>query len=322
MDEEQFEAIVGLSLMAAFADGRKDEDEREKLKEIFESFGSPGAETYRQVMLGETSIEDLASRLHEERMRALAFEMATAVCDADGATSSVERTFLEQLREALALEDDVAARVIQESDEVAEAELAAGAAAVDAVAVTPPVPPASQSSKATDAVAPEVDSMIIKYAVLNGALELLPQSLATMAILPLQMKMVYRIGSAYGFELSQSHIKEFLAVGGLGLGSQIIENFARKFIGKVAKKSLGKSAGRIAKGATGPALTFASTYAMGQAAKAYYGGGRTLSMDQVKELFNSQVGEAQQLYQSYAPRIEQQAQGLNVTDVMAMVRGR
>ena len=60
--------------------------------------------------------------------------------------------------------------------------------------------------------------MILNYAILNGALELLPESLATMAIIPLQMKMVYRIGKTYGFELDRGHIKDFLATAGVGIG--------------------------------------------------------------------------------------------------------
>ena len=43
-----------------------------------------------------------------------------------------------------------------------------------------------------------IDSMMLKYVILNGALELLPQPIATMAIIPLQMKMVYRIGGVHG----------------------------------------------------------------------------------------------------------------------------
>ena len=46
--------------------------------------------------------------------------------------------------------------------------------------------------------------MILNYSILNGALELLPQSMASMAIIPLQMKMVYRIGKEHGYELDRA----------------------------------------------------------------------------------------------------------------------
>ena len=73
--------------------------------------------------------------------------------------------------------------------------------------------------------------MILRYAILDGALQLLPETLATMAIIPLQMKMVWRIGKAHGHDLDRASIKEFLATAGIGLGSQMVEGFARKLIG-------------------------------------------------------------------------------------------
>ena len=51
--------------------------------------------------------------------------------------------------------------------------------------------------------ADEQDRVILNYAILNGALELLPDSLASMAIISLQMKMMYRIGKSYGFDLDR-----------------------------------------------------------------------------------------------------------------------
>ena len=47
----------------------------------------------------------------------------------------------------------------------------------------------------------EMDDMIRKAAIVNAALELMPETLSTLAIIPLQMRMVYRIGQNFGFEL-------------------------------------------------------------------------------------------------------------------------
>jgi uncharacterized protein (DUF697 family) len=49
--------------------------------------------------------------------------------------------------------------------------------------------------------------MILNSAILNGALEIMPHTLATMAIVPLQMRMVYHIGKSYGFELDSGMSK-------------------------------------------------------------------------------------------------------------------
>ena len=89
-----------------------------------------------------------------------------------------------------------------------------------------------------------------------------------MAIIPLQMKMVYRIGTSYGAELDQGHIRELLATLGVGLTSQYLEQFGRKLLGGLFGKAAGKMAGRVGRTATGVAFSFATTYALGQVAGA------------------------------------------------------
>lgn len=49
--------------------------------------------------------------------------------------------------------------------------------------------------------APDLDRTIVNRAILAGGLELLPQSLATMAIVPVQMKLVHEIGRVHGYAL-------------------------------------------------------------------------------------------------------------------------
>jgi uncharacterized protein (DUF697 family) len=109
--------------------------------------------------------------------------------------------------------------------------------------------------------------MMLKYAILNGALESLPQPIATMAIIPLQMKRVYRIGRLYGYALDRGHIREFLGVVGVGMTSQVVETFARRLLTGFAKKVLGKIGGHVADVAAGSAYSFTSTYALGQPAE-------------------------------------------------------
>ena len=155
---------------------------------------------------------------------------------------------------------------------------------------------------------------------LNGALELLPQSLATMAIIPLQMKMVYRIGTAHGFELDRGHIKDFLATVGVGLTSQYVERIGRRLVGGM----LGGLGGRLARGlgsaATGSAFSFATTYALGKVAVAYYAGGRTLDGRALKETFASLLGEAKTLQTSYLPQIQERARTIDTGELLQLVR--
>jgi uncharacterized protein (DUF697 family) len=50
----------------------------------------------------------------------------------------------------------------------------------------------------------------------------------------------------------------------------------------------------------GSAFAFATTYALGQVAKQYYAGGRTLTTDQLKSVFSSMVDQARSMQGKYS----------------------
>src|SRR5205823_11979894 len=102
-----------------------------------------------------------------------------------------ESAFLAQLQRELQLEGEPLSSLHQHADQIATAP----------VIQAPPLLQAASSDH-------EIDQIILNAAILNGALEILPDSLATMSIIPLQMRMVYQIGRRSGYELGSSHIKE------------------------------------------------------------------------------------------------------------------
>jgi uncharacterized protein (DUF697 family) len=166
-----------------------------------------------------------------------------------------------------------------------------------------------------------IDRSVLNYAILNGALELLPQSWASMAIIPLQIKMVYRVGQAHGVSLDQGHIKEFIAAAGVGLTSQYIEEFGRKLLGGLLGKAGGKLIGGLGSQATGMAFSFASTYALGHLAKRYYAGGRVMSTDLLRQTYQGLLGSGKTLQQQNLGDIQARASTLDAGEVMRMVRG-
>ena len=165
----------------------------------------------------------------------------------------------------------------------------------------------------------ELDQSILNYALLNGALELLPQSWASMAIIPLQIKMIYSIGKAYGVTLDQGHIKEFIAAAGVGLTSQYLEQFGRKLLGGLLGKMAGKTAGKIGRAATGMAI-FPRRPTLGSSAKNYHAGGRQMNGELLRETYQSLLGPARELQTRYLPQIEEKAATLDASQVMAMIR--
>ena len=307
LDEQR--AILALCLHAAFADGVKDDREREEVKRIAESLSedTPGidmARLYQDVLLKRLPLDTAAGALSDIGQRQFAYEMAVCVCEADGRMSPAERAFLDKLKRLLNLD--------------------AGQSSAIEQAIDPIVAAADLPVKSLEKIGPldaELDQTILNSALLNGALELLPQSWASMAIIPLQIRMVYGIGKAHGVELDQGHIKEFIAAAGVGLTSQYLEQFGRKLLGGLLGKAAGKTFGKIGRAATGMAFSFATTYALGQVAKRYYAGGRTMSTALLQETVQSLLAPAKQLQQQYLPQIEQKAQSLDMGQVMNLVRG-
>jgi uncharacterized protein (DUF697 family)/tellurite resistance protein len=325
MNAEETRAVLAIALMAAYADGRKADAERDEVRRVAESLGGEAGglnlpALYQDVLLKRIDVAKAAAALGSDEVRQLAFELAVGVCDADDLRNEAETKFLADLGAALKLTPP---------------QMAEPAAVADAL-VTLPLPAAAPSGETTTSEAPakpgpvvasvaadsaELDRMVLNASILNGALELLPQSMASMAIIPLQMRLVYRIGKAHGYELDRGHIKDLLAAMGVGLTGQYLEEIGRKLIGGLFGKVAGRMAGGLARGATGMAFSFATTYALGKVAVRYYAGGRTMSTQMLKDAFDGVVQEARALQGRYQPQIEQQARTIDVNRIVQMVRG-
>jgi uncharacterized protein (DUF697 family) len=143
--------------------------------------------------------------------------------------------------------------------------------------------------------------------VLAAALELLPQGLATLGILPVQLKLVADIGAAHGHRIDTGHAKELLATVGLGLGGQAIEGFARRALGRLAGRFGGALVGGLVDAATGAAATFAATWAIGQVAKSWYASGRTLDPADVQARFARAVEDGRGAFGLLQDAVEQKA---------------
>lgn len=327
MTEHRDRAILTIALFAAFADDDKQESEREEIRRIAESLGDSAPDLrslYQDVLLKRATLEDAVAGLEDAGEKHLAYEMAVGVCDADGRMSDAERDFLDRLKGLLGMQSGESEAIEQEAEQIVE--LTETAAPMTMAAATAPEPtPSAPGAPASKESAPQVsdvdlDKRILNYAILNGALELLPQSWASMAIIPLQIKMVYRIGQDYGYELDRGHIKDLLATLGVGMTSQYIEQFGRKLIGGLLGKAAGRGLGRLGRSATSVAFSFATTYALGQVARRYYAGGRTMSTELLKQTYAETLGSAKQMQNEFGPQIEQRASNLNMNDVMHMVR--
>ena len=304
--QEEIHAIICLCILAAFVDGTQAEVERAQIERIVNGFSGQHpdlATAYQEVLCGKLSLAQVAGQLQTPAARTLGYEMAVCVCNADGTLTDGEKRFLADLRRALQLEATPLDTHLQ---------------AAQALAVPPlisPAPPVSDPGREAD-----LDRTVLNTAILTGALEMMPHTLATMAIVPVQIRMVYQIGKRYGFELDRGHITDFLGTVGVGLTSQVFEGFARRLVGGFARGLAGGLLGGLAGEAAGSAFAFATTYALGQVARQYYSSGRTLSGQQLRGVFSSMLSEARSMQGRYSGDILRRSQQLSPSELLPLVR--
>ncbi len=315
MTPQDAETIVAIAAMAAQADGTQDDAERTRITEMAAGLGLSDAATTLATSMAASidkgspaqtivnlkpALARLTERLTTDEARRAAYDTAVSVCYADGWVNPSEQAFLTALASALNIE---AAPVNAKANDVHEA--TAGYA--------PGVPKDSA-----------LDTHILDQAMLSAALELLPDRLANLGILPLQLRLVKQIGERHGQQLDAAQIRDLAAVFGIGAAAQIMEKVVRNtlggFAGVLGRGALGGLFGALAGEAVGVAagasVTFATTYALGHAAEQYYAQGRTLSTADLKALFARLKGEASTLYPRVESRVRELAASGNVGSVL------
>jgi uncharacterized protein (DUF697 family)/tellurite resistance protein len=339
MNAQETRSILTIALLAAFADGMKDERERAAVKRVAEVLGPDAGfdfpALYRDVLLTKPDLATVAAGLQSDGTRQLAYEMAVGVCDADGAQGPAEREFLQKLAAALGINGAAAAAASAQADEIADAAFdaeptvtpgaaaaaaaAAGVAGAATSAAGPRVATGTVTGRSTMSDA-EMDKTILNASITNAALELLPESLASMAIIPLQVRLVYKIGKSYGYPMDMSHAKDFIATLGVGLTGQYLEQFGRKLLGGLLG-GVGGGIGRtVGRQVASSGMTFATTYAIGRVAQRYYAGGRTLDSASLKQTFTGLIDQARGLAPNYRQQIEQKAATIDVRSLASLVK--
>lgn len=311
MTTDRTRALFTIAWLAARADGSADARERRIASIAGSQAGLDLAQLEQELERHPPDLASVAAMLAADPASAqLAYETAVAVVDADGTHTPAEGDFLAQLAESLRVPPAIAGEYLSAADAIADA-------AAPATVASPP--PSSKAPLAPDEAA--LDARILEASITNAALELLPETLASLAILPLQVRLVYRIGQAYGYELDQGHVKEFIAALGVGLTGQYLEQFGRKLLGGLLGGVLGGVGRTLGRQAASSGMAFATTYALGRIAREYYSAGRTIDMETLKRAFGRFVDEGRTMVSTYAPAIEQRARSIDVGSLAQLVRG-
>jgi tellurite resistance protein/uncharacterized protein (DUF697 family) len=300
MTEQSARAIVTIAAITSMADGTQDEAERAEIAAVAARLG---------VSLGDVPLHDGASAAMEAARvartldtpdeRETAYRVALAVAHADGYVNTRETLFLRSLAQSLGVDGNaLGAETDQASRDVASW-LAA--------------PQAGADEPTTDR---SLDAFILDQAMLAGALELLPDRLANLGIIPLQLRLVHEVGKRRGATVDGPQVKALMATLGVGVVAQALESAVRKTVGGLAGGLLGRVLGGAGGVAAGVAVTFATTYALGHVAEQYYAQGQSLSAADLKALFTRFRGEADTLYPRVQARIAELARGNTLASIM------
>jgi uncharacterized protein (DUF697 family)/uncharacterized tellurite resistance protein B-like protein len=305
MTETEREYIALACVAAACADGHLGTPERRRIRQVTEELGLGDRDLFRAALERPVSPETLAAALTSPEARRTAYQMAEAVCHADGVLTDLEEAYLSRLREALGISEAAAKGLRLEAEYFTD----------------PGLPPAVAGHPRTEE---DLDATILRYAMLAAAAELLPQSIASLVVLPLQVKLVYGIGRRHQVSLDRAQILELAAVFGLGATSQVVESMARRLLGGVARQVGGRMLGGLVGGAASAAaaslLSFCTTYALGHAADVYYAKGRTLREADLRSLFQRFQEDAKTIYPRVEAEIRAQAEKLDAQALLEKVR--
>ena len=107
----------------------------------------------------------------------------------------------------------------------------------------------------------------------------------------------------------------------MGLASQYVERAGRALVGGLLRGCSARWSAGVASMATGSAMSFATTYALGQVARRYYGGGRTLTPEALREAFQAVLADGKALQQKYSGAIQDKARTVDVGKLVGLVRG-
>jgi len=303
------EIIITIAAQAAVCDGNRNATELAQISAAATRLGLANAEAVvERASRDHEDVRTLSKSLSSDDARRAAYEIAVAVCNADGMADAKEIAFLQQLSSTVGTPPGTA-----------EMTAIASVATLTGDVLPPPVP---TTASAQPPAAGELDEMIMDQAILTAALEALPDRLSNMAILPLQIRMVYTIGQRYGQQLDAGQVKDLVATFGIGAAAQLMESVVRKTFGTLAGGLLGGMLGGATGMAAGATVSFSATYALGHAAAQYYAQGRALSTADMKALFTRFQGEAETIFPKVQERVQTVARRTNLQSVLGSLRGR
>lgn len=263
LSSKDTEAILTLCLMASLADGRNHRSECQEIRAISDAFADPNVDV--------TALRDEVL-LNQPDLRAVI-----------GRLSSRE-TINAAWRLIVRICDADDTRSIHEHRFLLSFRAAAGLLSDE-----------EASTKAG------LSDMVSRAAVTSAALARLPQTVARLAILPLRQRMIYRIASTHGAEVTHHSVAEFISTLDMAGPRGANDDCSAK----------------IANGSTN---AFATTYALGHTARFWHDSGMKLDESALRSTFHELVEAGTRLEPRYSTSIAVEITRLAEADLTGLMK--
>lgn len=254
-------------MVVAKADGEVHPDEEKALVDALQGLDLPGGYTAKALLEEEVALEEILAELKSEEVRRQAFRAAYLMAHVDSKYTAAEQRLIERLREQWLIPQEE----INQLDK--------GLSLADTTlmfSISAPV--AAQRED-------EANRKIKQYLVLTTLTAAIPVPLVgDLMVAPLQMGMVYELGTIYGHHLDKASIKAMLSTFGIGKGLRIAISSLAKLV-----PGWGSIVGAVG--------AFSTTYALAQVAKKYFESSRRLSLDSLKPLFAQKEEEGKKQFE-------------------------
>lgn len=264
MDTLDRSTLAGLRILVAVAraDGHVDDQEGEILRSAFA--GYPGL--LNQLLTADIDVDAELECLTQEQ-REKVYRSAFALAHIDDRMAHDEVGILEKIW-ADPKDESLLEEVVHEVWDT-----------VHPSSIRPVADPAQRQS--------EIDQDTIKYAIISAIIGATPVPglavIADAAVVAIQIKLVRDIGQYWGHTIDAKAARSLLAAAAGSTGMRIaVFNLARMVPGWGS--------------AFAAAGSFASTYAMARVANAYFGAGKSLSENAMRDLFKSARTEGESAY--------------------------
>lgn len=275
------EGLAGIRLLVcmAKADGVLQPDERRVLEDALAGLALPEGLTVETLLNESHEPQALARQItsREARDYTYASVYSLAYCDRELAQPEDQLLALLRAEWGIKPEEDEALRAALDRGTAAQSQAAPTAAAV-------------QDARARQAA---FQTLLTRYTLLTGLTGAIPVPLVPdLLVVPMQVKMVYDVAALFGQKMEKATVQLMFETLGVGTGARL---------GVSALCKLVPGWGSV----VGAASSFATTYALGKVAWAYYESEGKKPIESLKPLYQAEQRQGQEEFRRHRAALDE-----------------